>query len=95
MEFKRIENAINDLETIKRLDEITESGLEYLEELKLILSIYRSSLQLKDKKKINFLDWKEDNIDVFADYYLDKRDGDKYYTSNLLYQAYHKEILNL
>ena len=67
MEFKRIEKAINDLEIIKSLNEITENGLEYLEELKLALSICNSCEQLNDKETTTFDDWLQENCIVDKD----------------------------
>ena len=49
MEFKRIQDEINRLEMHQRLDELSESGLQLLTELRKALSICSSCEKLKDK----------------------------------------------
>lgn len=86
MEFKRIEEVIERLEKVKQLNLITEDGLKFLEELKLILSICSSSIQLKENKAQTFELWCEingyeeldcgnfyKNQEVYGKHYVSKR----------------------
>ncbi len=62
MEFKRIEEAIESLEQTELLGVITESGIEYLEELKQVLSI--CEVMHRRELLIDLLKWVDDGYNM-------------------------------
>lgn len=68
------------------------SVLGILKDFKSEFNFIDSSLKLEEKVKPNFLEWKNNHIDIQSDRYYDKRNGMNYKTSDELSKAYINEM---